>query len=140
MRRLGFILGLTIVLVFVGCGDDTFTGLRGIAVVSGNGQLAISTSSSVTPTISWTGGNAQRLTITPAGGGAVAWDLEALDAQVGFTGPVSFGQVPNDARERSNEIILTAGTEYRVRVVRVDGVENTRVFTPTPTTGTGTGF
>ena len=75
MRRIGFILGLTTVLVFVGCGDDTITGLRSIAVISGNGQLAISVSPSVTPTISWTGGNAQRMTITAASGGGVFWDL-----------------------------------------------------------------
>jgi hypothetical protein len=130
MRRLGFILGLTTVLVFLGCGDDLGTGLRGIAVVSGTGPLAISVSTGVNPTISWTGANAQRLTITAASGGGVFWDLEALNTSTGFAAPVSHGQVPNDARERSESVTLTAGTEYRVRVVRTDGVENSRVFRP----------
>jgi hypothetical protein len=129
MRRLGFILGLTTVLVFVGCGDDMPTGLRGIAVISGNGQLAINTGPGVSPTISWTGGNAQRITITEASGGQVMWDLSALNT-TGFGGPVTLGLVPNDARQSGDAALLTAGTEYRIRVVRVDGVENSRVFRP----------
>ena len=129
MRRLGFIIGLTTVLVFVGCGDDTPTGLRGIAVTSGSGPLAISVSTGVNPTISWTGANAQRITINAASGGGVFWDLEALNS-TGFAAPVSHGQTPNDARERSDAVQLTAGTDYRVRVVRVDGVENSLVFRP----------
>jgi hypothetical protein len=60
----------------------------------------------------------------------VFWDLEALNTSTGFAAPVSHGQVPNDARERSESVTLTAGTEYRVRVVRTDGVENSRVFRP----------
>ena len=130
MRRLGFIVGLTTVLVLVGCGDDNLTGLRGIAVISGNGQLAVSVSEGIAPTIAWTGGNAQRIPIAPASGGGVSWDLEALDSGVGFAAPVSFGVLPNDARERNEAVLLTAGTSYRVRVVRVDGVENSRVFQP----------
>jgi len=130
MRRLGFIIGLTTVLVFVGCGDDIPTGLRGIAVVSGNGQLAVTVSPGVAPTYAWTGGNAQRVTVTEASGGQVMWDLQATNQDTGFNAPVSHGVLPNDARETSAATILTAGADYRVRVVRVDGVENSRVFTP----------
>jgi hypothetical protein len=130
MRRLGFILGLTTVLVFIGCGDDNLTGLRGVAVVSGNGQLAITVSAGVAPTYAWTGGNAQRLTVTEASGGQLMWDVGALNTDIGFRAPVFHGVLPNDARESDDAVLLTAGTDYRIRVVRVDGVENSRVFRP----------
>ncbi len=104
-------MGLATVLVLVACGDDTPTGLLGIAVVSGIGQVAITVSEDVTPTITWSGGNALRFTITQADGGGVCWDIEALDSAVGFSAPVNFGLVPNTARERSDEVILTAGTK-----------------------------
>jgi hypothetical protein len=130
MRRLGFILGLTTVLVFVGCGDDTPTGLRGIAVISGNGQLAITVSAGVAPTYAWTGGNALRMTVTEASGGRVMWDLQALNTDNGFNPPVNHGFLPNDARESGAAVLLTAGTDYRIRVVRIDGVENSKVFRP----------
>jgi hypothetical protein len=130
MRRLGFILGLTTVLVLVGCGDDNLTGLRGITVISGNGQLAITVSEGVAPVYAWTGGNAQRLTVTEAIGGALIWDVGALNLDFGFQAPVFHGVLPNDARQSDDAFLLTAGTDYRVRVVRVDGVENSRVFRP----------
>jgi hypothetical protein len=130
MRRLGFIVGLTTMLVFVGCGEDTPTGLRGIAVVSGNGQLAITVSSGVAPTYAWTGGNAQRVSVTEASGGQVMWDLRSLDTDAGFRAPINHGLLPNDASESAPAVLLTAGTEYRIRVVRVDGVENSRTFRP----------
>ena len=131
-------MGLGTVLVLVACGDDTPTGLRGIAVVSGSGQVAITVSEGVTPTITWSGGNALRFTITQADGGGVCWDIEALDSAVSFSAPVNFGLVPNTARERSDEVILTAGTNYCASVTLVDGTQGSRVFRVTSSNGTTT--
>jgi len=131
-------MGLATVLVLVARGDDTPTGLRGIAVVNSSGQVAITVSEGVTPTITWSGSNALRFTITQADGGGVCWDIGALDSAVGFSAPGNFGLVPNTARARSDEVILTAGTNYCASVTLVDGTQGSRVFRVTSSTGTTT--
>lgn len=122
---LGVTLALAGALAAAGCGGSSPAGLA----VSGSGNVVITVSSGITPTISWTGGNARRLTITQSSGGGVFWDIEALNAQ-GFTPPVVHGVVPNTARENSNDVQLTQGTDFRVNVSLVDGSEGTRVFRP----------
>ena len=124
-RSLGLTLALAGTLAAAACGDAPVTGL----VVGGNGTVVMTVSSGVTPTISWTGGNARRLTITQSSGGGVFWDIEALNA-TGFPPPVIHGIVPNTARENSADAQLTQGTDYRVNISLVDGTEGTRVFRP----------
>jgi hypothetical protein len=123
-RSLGPIFALAL-LALAACGGGSPTGLA----VSGSGTTVISVTTGVTPTITWTGGNARRLTITQSSGGGIFWDIEALNS-TGFTGPVLHGVVPSAARESSADVILTQGTDYRVNVSLVNGSEGTRVFRP----------
>ena len=123
-RTLVPMLALAVVALSA-CGGGSPTGLA----VSGNGTTVISVTSGVTPTITWTGGNARRLTITQSSGGGVFWDIEALNS-AGFIAPVLHGVVPSSAREASADVILTQGTDYRVNVSLVNGTEGTRVFRP----------
>lgn len=125
MRR-SLILTLAIgTLGAAACGDAAVTGLA----LGGTGNVVISVGSGTTPTLSWTGGNATRLTVTQSSGGGVHWDLQALDA-TGVPGPVVFGVVPNGAAENSQSVVLTAGTDYRVNLTLVDGSTGSRVFRP----------
>jgi hypothetical protein len=124
-RLLGFTLALFGLVTLAACGDGSATGLA----TGGSGTTAITVSSGTTPSISWTGGNARRLTITQASGGGVFWDIEALNS-TGFAAPVVHGVVPNQARENNADAALVGGTDYRVNVTLVNGTEGTRVFRP----------
>lgn len=112
-------------LAAAACGGTSPSGLA----LSGAGNVVITVGTGVTPTISWTGGNARRLTVTRSSGGGVFWDIEALNPQ-GIAPPVVHGIVPNTARENSSDVQLTQGTDFRVNVTLVDGSEGTRVFRP----------
>jgi hypothetical protein len=124
-RSFGLTLALVAILGVLGCGGTSPSGLA----VSGSGTTVITVTQGVTPTISWTGGNARRLTITQSSGGGMFWDVEALNSS-GFAGPVLHGVVPSSARESSGDVNLTQGTDYRVNVSLIDGTEGTRVFRP----------
>ena len=124
-RSFGLALGFAALLALVACGETSPTGLA----TSGSGQTVITVSSGITPSISWTGGNARRLTITQASGGGVFWSIEALNS-TGFAGPVVHGVVPTLARENTADAALTQGTDYRVNITLVNGTEGTRVFRP----------
>jgi hypothetical protein len=124
-RSLGLSFAVAVLVVLAACGGEGATGLA----LGGSGTTVITVSSGTTPSITWTGGNARRLTITRASGGGTFWDLEALNAS-GFVAPVLHGVVPNGARESSNDVALTGGTDYRINITLVDGTEGTRVFRP----------
>ena len=124
-RSLGLVFALATLASAAGCGDGSATGL----VTGGSGSTTINVTSGVTPTITWTGGNARRLTITQSTGGGVFWDIEALNP-TGFTAPVVHGIVPNLARENSADQLLSQGTDYRITITLVDGSQGSRVFRP----------
>ena len=125
-RSFGLTLAFAGTLVAVGCGGSGPTGLA----TGGSGAAQITVTSGVTPNITWTGGAARRISVINAAGGGVFWDIEALNPQQGFTGPVTYGVVPNATRENSNDAPLTQGTDFRVNVTLVNGSEGTRVFRP----------
>lgn len=109
-----------------GCGDPGPTGLA----LGGSGGVTVTVSPGVTPTISWSGQNAARLSVTQSNGGGVFWDIAALSAQDGFGDPITFGVVPNTAREVTSSTLLTQGGSYSVHLTLVDGTSGTRVFSP----------
>lgn len=125
-RSLGLTLALCATLTGLACGASSVTGLA----VGGTGNVVVSVGAGTTPTISWTGGNASRLTITHSTGGGVFWDVQALNTQIGFSAPVTFGVVPNGAGQNASSTPLATGTDYRVNVTLVDGSSGTRVFRP----------
>jgi hypothetical protein len=110
----------------VACGGGSPTGLA----TGGSGTVTLTISSGTTPTYSWSGGGARRLTVTQSSGGGVFWSIEALNSQTGFSPPATHGVVPNGAREMSADVQLVQGTDYRLNVTLIDGSEGTQVFRP----------
>jgi hypothetical protein len=104
-------------------GEDGGNGDNGGPV----GQLEITVSAGLTPTISWTGGKAVALTVQTTTG--AVWILMATDPQVGFASPVTYGQVPPGAEEMIAAAPLVAGTTYQVIIGGVQG-SGTTSFTP----------
>lgn len=124
-RSLGSLVVLAGAVAAFGCGGSPVTGLA----VGGNGNVVISVGSGTTPSISWTGGNATRLTITQSSGGGMAWDLQSLNS-TGFVAPVTFGVVPSGAAENTADAPLIQGTDYRLNITVADGSTGTRIFRP----------
>jgi hypothetical protein len=127
MRR-SFLLALTLCATgfAVGCGGSSVTGL----LVGNSGNAVVTVGAGATPTISWSGSNAARLTVMPAAGGSVAWDVQALNAQSGFAAPVTYGVVPNAAGQINPAAALTSGTDYTVSVTLTNGTTGSKIFRP----------
>ncbi len=119
-------LTLAAIVAAAGCGGGSPTGLA----TGGSGTVTLTVSSGTTPTYTWSGGQARRLTVTQSTGGGVFWNLEALNAQTGFPAPATHGVVPNGAREASADVQLVQGTDYRLTVTLVNGNEGTQVVRP----------
>ncbi|MSR35417.1 MAG: hypothetical protein EXR95_02065 [Gemmatimonadetes bacterium] len=125
-RSLALTLALSATLLTLACGDGSPSGLA----TGGSGNVVIAVTSVVTPTFSWTGGNARRLTVTSSSGAGIYWDVETLNATTGFRSPAVHGVVTSGARENSPDVQLIQGTDFRLNVTIVDGSEGTRVFRP----------
>ena len=124
-RSLGSLLVIGGALAAFGCGGDPVAGLA----VGGNGNVVISVGTGTTPSISWTGGNATRFSITQASGGGVMWNLHSLNT-TGFAAPLTFGVVPSGAAEDNADAPLSQGTDYRVNITLADGSTGSRIFRP----------
>jgi len=97
-------------------------------------DLVLTVSDGVAPTYAWTGDPALSLTVREDGG-EVFWQIEAVDAQEGFSGPVRHGNTPASARVVTQARLLEADRRYTVTVVGVSGTEGRRSFTPSTPSG-----
>ncbi|MBW3533646.1 MAG: hypothetical protein KY453_00290 [Gemmatimonadetes bacterium] len=108
----------------VGCGDP-----GGLAL--GNAENAVVTvGPGSSPLYTWTEGDARRLVVTDLVSGEVIWDIQALDAGLGFFSPVDHGVVPQGAQELVAARLLRAGSRHLVVVTLVGGGEARAEFIP----------
>lgn len=95
-------------------------------------QMEITVSAGRTPTISWTGGNAQMLSVTLASDPSnIMWAISATNPSAGFASPVTYGQPPTGAFQVVGPKALVAGTTYQVSIVGINAQAfGTKTFTP----------
>jgi hypothetical protein len=95
------------------------------------GEMEITVSGELTPTISWTGGNAQSLSVSPADHpDIVMWSVIDVTG-LGFASPVIYGQPPTGTFQLAAAQPLIAGTTYEVWIVGVNAEAfGTETFTP----------
>ena len=106
------------------CGDPA-------ALATGSeDEGTVTVSGGVTPDYTWTGGAARRLSVSDLSTGEIVWDIQALDANVGFRSPVAHGVTPETARQSVVPRILEAGIRYDVTVRLLDGSDIAAEFVP----------
>lgn len=128
---LGFSLALLTPLMLVGCDGTNENPLN--VLMTGSGALAVSVTTetgTLTPTYRWTGDRARNLTVRELGTGQVMWQVEAIDLDAGFPGPVRHAVVPTGARQTASAGLLQTGARYQVTVVALDGRAGSAQFTP----------
>ena len=126
-----FSMALSNISVWVGSGEgDSGDGGDGGDIGPG-GQIEINVSEGLTPTFSWTGGNARMLTVMSSGeAGANMWGIMTI-APSDFASPVTYGEVPSGAIEVFPLKPLVAGTTYQVMIMGVqEGTIGAKEFTP----------
>jgi hypothetical protein len=115
-------------LVSLGC-EDNPTGSG-----SGGSAFSITVGSGTTPTYTWSAGNAFSVTVLrTAAPTTPVWGVSTPGAAL-ITSPVTHGTVPSVSgtilETAATEKTLTAGTEYRVTITRLNGDTGFTEFTP----------
>ncbi len=90
--------------------------------IGSNSGISITVGSGLTPTYSWTGGDAMSVSVMRTSDPAtLVWGI-TTPANDGISSPAIHGQVPAAAAQTATtEVVLTDGVEYRVSVVRITG-------------------
>jgi hypothetical protein len=132
MRRtaavgIGRWMGVAATVLTAACGGGGGGLVQLQSGAGGASQLTVG--SGTTPTYSWTGGAARSL-VVQSGSGEVFFQLEALDLNSGFTGPVAHGATPTGSRIVTAGRTLTPGAVHTATVTTVGGTTATRTFTP----------
>ena len=122
----GLFCSMAIANLYVWVGEGEGEG-EGIVPI---GQIDISVSGGTTPTFSWTGGNAQVLSVIPDEGDNHMWAI-ITPSDSGFASPVKYGQLPSGAMQIFPPSPLMSGTPYTVVVLGVQaGAVGEKEFTP----------
>ncbi|GAB4365148.1 MAG: hypothetical protein Kow0042_04210 [Calditrichia bacterium] len=139
LAKLSGFLFIIFMLLF-GCSknnddDNNNSNLTGPPAGTGQGSIAITVSSGVNPTYSWSGGNVFSLTVVRTSDPTVpVWGVTVAGSTAdNVATPVKHGTVPTGAIQTSvtnTEATLTAGVQYRVSVVRMDQSFGWKDFTP----------
>lgn len=94
-------------------------------------QFDITIGTGTKPTYTWTGGTAQNVSVVRVSApGTIVWGVASTAMTI--PSPVTHGTTPGGGAlvTASTEATLTAGTKYRVSVVRNDTKNGFKEFTP----------
>jgi hypothetical protein len=93
-------------------------------------EVNVTVGTGVTPTYTWSGGNAVLLTVTRTSSDVPIWQVTSTSVQ-GFAFPVTHGTVPANASQQiaNPESPLTRGGQYKVTVLRKDNKSGFTTFT-----------
>ena len=109
-------------------GDDISVQVGEGEVPEQPGEMEVTVSDGLTPTISWTGGNARMLSVMGEESD-IMWAIAAMGPS-GFAPPVTYGQVPAGAMQVSPPKTLVKGTRYQVIVQGLREALGLGTFTP----------
>ena len=125
MKRIGALTALLV--LFAACGGDS----TGPSNSDNTGSaFDVTISSGTKPTYTWSGGNAQSVSVVRVSApGTIVWGIANLSLNI--TSPVTHGTVQAGSLATANvEPTLTAGVKYRVAVTRADMKSGFKEFTP----------
>jgi hypothetical protein len=126
--------GFSLLLLISACGDDGGGGSACVEEGEAEGILVTigCRDPKTQPFYIWEEGGAFEIKVTRVSNDALAWKIFVPTLEDNITSPVIHGESRSGTLSEGDEIQLTPGVEYEVKVSRVGGTSGTRKFSIKP--------